>query len=119
MNPGYLRKRVSILHPVKTRAANGEQLTSMEVVATRWGSMKAEAGAEGQVAGVQVQATQQWTVRLRYETALSGIIPDWELTIDGRTLRVLTVEDVLGMNRELVIKVAEVPRGTVTELVGD
>lgn len=108
MNPGYLRKRITIQRPVKTRAVNGEQITTMEVVAVRWGSMKAESGAEAQVGALQMQATQQWTVRLRYESSLSGIVPDWELGVDGRTLRIVSVDDLNGLNRELKLRVIEV-----------
>lgn len=108
MNPGYMRSRVTLYQPVNTRAANGEQLTAMQSVGVRWGSIKAESGGEGQVAGMQVQAIQQWVVKIRYEPALVSIAPDWELCVDGRTFRVISIDNVLGLRRELVIRATEV-----------
>lgn len=110
MNPGYLRKRITVNRPVKTRAANGEQIDTMTTVAVRWGSLKADTGGEGQIGALQVQAIQQWTVRLRYESSFSDMVPDWELLVDGLTLRITSIDNLNGLNRELSLKAVQVAK---------
>lgn len=74
--------------------------------ATRWGSIQTISGAEGVVgAGVQSDATHE--VRMRYDSALSGLVPRHRLLFGSRVMDVVTVSKPAERNIELVLTVKE------------
>jgi head-tail adaptor len=90
---GLLKYHATLQQPVKTRGANGEVLTSWETVAKRRCSLRALRGSERQQSGNFVAAIQNWLVRFRYDEALSVAMPEWRIVVEGRTLRVRSVEN--------------------------
>ncbi len=99
--------RVTVQRPVKARADNGEQTLTMQTVVTRWGRMESQAGAEQQTAAMEVRATQRWLVKLRYESALAAMSPEWQLVEGGRVLRITAVDNVSKRNRDLIVSCVE------------
>ena len=104
MRAGQLKYSATLQEPIKTRGANGEVLTSWQTVAKRRCALRALRGSERQQAGNFVAAIQNWLVRFRYDEAVSGAMPEWRIVVEGRTLRIRSVEnkDDLGrLEREL------------------
>ncbi len=101
MRAGRLRFTATVQSPEKTRGANGEELISWTDVAVRPCGLEPAKGAERPVAGIEVEAVVPWVVRLRYENAVAGISPEWQLIINATTFRVTAVENVHNLNREL------------------
>lgn len=65
--------------------------------------MKYMSGVEQQQGGLEVQASQQWIVSARWETAIRAIDATWQLIIDGLTYRIMAVDNTAGANRDIRI----------------
>ena len=99
--------RVTVQRPVTARADNGEQTVTMQAVVTRWAALISKQGAEQQTSGVEVRATQHLQVRMRHESALSTISPDWRLVVGSRVLRIVAIDNLENRNRELILTCVE------------
>lgn len=99
MQAGRLDRRVSIYRPVTTRAADGQDLVTWELVAEVWASVKADSGRENFEAERRTaEQTAVFTFRHR-----GGIVPRMELEYAGRRWDIRDVAEGRGRRRELEI----------------
>lgn len=106
---GKLRHVVSIYEPVKSRTGSGSQQIVYTFLANRWGAVDFRSGAaEDELSGVQVGARRKYRIVIRYDSSLEGLETDWELIIEQRKFRVISVENVGLRNQWLVMVGVEV-----------
>lgn len=96
--------RVAVQQPSETRGTTGEVVEGFTTVATRWAMVKPAGGSESFVSGTERVSRNTYDVRLRYESAFSGLTAKWRLvTGDGRILEVVGVPPRAANTRELVM----------------
>lgn len=104
MRAGNLRHRVTVQRPADTRGATGEAVQGFADVVTRWADVRPARGVEALAAGIERVARNTYDVRLRYESALSGITAKWRIvTNEGRVLQIVSVPPRAANTRELVL----------------
>lgn len=106
MRAGALRTRVSIQRPTTTADAVGQRVASWETIARRSGALIMRAGKE--VEGSAIQSVTRWELRLRWETLLSGMTPEWRIVTDTQTFDIDSVVNQNNRNRELFLILIEV-----------
>jgi SPP1 family predicted phage head-tail adaptor len=100
MNPGTLRHRVTIEHPVTTQNEYGEQIPAWATFATVWASREDLTGREAYYAGAnQKAATMLTRFTIRYLAALSE---QMRIVSDARTYGIQSIADD-GRREQLVI----------------
>lgn len=106
MRAGALRHRITIEQPAGTVDTFGEQDDTWTTVATVWGSLEAagKGGSEGSQQE-RMEAVVSYEVHLRYRGSLT---PGMRLTLGSRHFDVVSVADLEGRGRELVLICKEV-----------
>ena len=101
VNPGKLRHRITIEHPVTTQNEYGEQIPTWATFATVWASREDLTGREAYYAGAsQKAATMLTRFTIRYIPALDEKM---RVVSDGRTYGIQSVADPDGRREQLVI----------------
>ena len=99
---GRLRNRAVIKQPVATRGSTGEEIVTMTEVARRACRLVPQTGREN-MSGPEPLASVRHMVVMRYDSTISNMTPKWELTVDGRVLKIEAVINVENRNSELNI----------------
>ena len=103
MRAGTLRNRVTFHRPKKVSNGDWGSKIGWEEFATVWAEAIASSGAE-RVEQRGVEASNTYTIRLRY---MDGVTPEHRVSVDGRTLDIVSAIDPTGRKRELVISAVE------------
>lgn len=98
--------RVSVQRPTNTPDAVGQRVPSWATVVQRWARLIQRDGREAE--GSAILSITTWELRIRYESALAAITPEWRITTSMQTFDIDSVINKDNANRELVLKLIEV-----------
>lgn len=98
--------RVTVQRPTTTADAVGQRVPSWTTVVQRWARLIQRDGREAE--GSAILSITTWELRLRYESALAAITPEWRVITATQTFDIGSVINLGSTNRELVLKLIEV-----------
>ena len=109
MRNGRLRHYISIMQNIETKSASGQMVPTLTVVTPNWPADVADVGGSDTVFGIQVVATATHAVKTRYSDDFTPqtIIRDHR----GRDLEVISVDDLTGRQRYVVIQCKRIQYG--------
>lgn len=107
MRAGLIRQRITIESATEAANATGELIPTWSALATRWASVEPLQGRE-RFAAQQVQPETDHRIRLRYDTALTGLKPKMRVKFETRVFDVLAVLNLEERNREFELLCREV-----------
>lgn len=94
-----LRRRVSLLAPVREETPGGGADISHETAATAWAAIRARGAGETDAAGrLLTRTTYELTLRFRADAA-----PGWRAAWGGRARRVIAAHDPDGLRRRTIL----------------
>ena len=96
--------RVTVQRPIEARGATGEVIEGFTDVATRWAEVRPSRGIESFTSGTERTSRNGYDVKLRYESAFSGLTAKWRIvTSGGRLLDIVSVPPRAANTRELAM----------------
>ena len=107
MRFGELRHSLTIQQPGSAvKDAYGAPSEPYTTVVTAYGSIRQLTGRESFVSA-QMAAEVSHLLEIRYDTALSGIDPSWQVLLGARVFDIVRAENVLEANKILELQVRE------------
>lgn len=106
MRSGRLRHRLTVQTANISQNAFGEPVQTWTTLATVWGAVEPSRGAERQRA-LQVSATEEVKIVLRYSATIGGIKPDDRILYGSKVYDISAVMNIDERNRELNVMARE------------
>ena len=113
MRSGRLRNKITFQQKATTPDGYGGQAVTWQEVATRRAEIQPINGKEF-IAAMGEQAESSAKITLRYDSALSGINPDWRIIHGTTVYDIQHISNLRELNRELqIVAVAQIDGGVV------
>lgn len=96
---GALNRRIEIRRKSTTSDGHGGQDESWSLVDTVWAEAISQNGREAVLAGT-LQGVSAWRIRIRWRSDMTQAD---QLSLDGKTLNIRSIEDPDGRREQLVV----------------